>query len=493
MKQNRTLALLLAMLLATAGCLHSCGSTETETEKTPETTLQTETETEDPHLDDLPETMDLGGRTMRFLVQTEEYASNEILVEELTGEVINDAVFTRNSNLSQRLNVSIEQDLTTTGSYDTATRRLSNLVTAGSDDFDLFCSNSGNTSAVATTGVLTELTGLTYLDLSKEYWSQGFNETATIGHKQYFCTGPMALGFYRYLMVELFNKSMFDRYEIEYPYETVLAGTWTMEAQNALAEQFYVDTNGDGNRDAEDTYGFYTRANNDTSINDGYWASLDLRTITKDENDAYVYNVDVESFVNGLDKLLILMKGNGSYTAAENDDAIYKHFAQGQTAMINARLYKVEDEVLRNMEDEYGVLPLPKADAAQENYYSLAQDQFLVYGIPLSVAQDGLEDIGMFLEAYASESYLVVRPAYYETALTVKYMNDKESSAMLDIVANNMYIDPAILYIATFNFNVGTLREILKNGENTIASKIASTQKAMTASVQELNEFYMGE
>ena len=161
--------------------------------------------------------------------------------------------------------------------------------------------------------------------------------------------------------------------------------------------------------------------------------------------------------------------------------------------MINARLYKVEDEVLRNMEDEYGVLPLPKADAAQENYYSLAQDQFLVYGIPLSVAQDGLEDIGMFLEAYASESYLVVRPAYYETALTVKYMNDKESSAMLDIVANNMYIDPAILYIATFNFNVGTLREILKNGENTIASKIASTQKAMTASVQELNEFYMGE
>lgn len=493
MRHNRTLALLLAMLLATAGCLNSCGSTETESEMTPETTLQTETETEDPHLDDLPETMDLGGRIMRFLAQTEVYASNEILVEELNGEIINDAVFNRNSNLCQRLNVSIEQDLTTTGGYDAATRRLSDLVMAGSDDFDLFCSNSGNTSAVATTGVLTELTGLTYLDLSKEYWSQGFNETATIGHKQYFCTGPMALGFYRYLMVELFNKSMFDRYEIEYPYETVLAGEWTMEAQNVLAEQFYVDTNGDGSRDAEDTYGFYTRANNDTSINDGYWASLDLRTITKDENDAYVYDIDEENFVNGLDKLFMLMKGSGSYTEAENDDAIYKHFAQGKTAMINARLFKVEDEVLRNMEDEYGVLPLPKADATQESYYSLAQDQFLVYGIPLSVAQDGLEDIGIFLEAYASESYLVVRPAYYETALTVKYMNDIESSAMLDIVANNMYIDPAILYIGTFNFNVITLRGILKSGENTIASKIASSQKAMTTSVEKLNEFYMGE
>ena len=493
MKMKRTLSLLLALLLAESMCLAGCGGSGSETAAETDAAVQTETETEDPWLDDLPDTMDLGGRTMRFLVQTEDFATNEVLVEDMTGEVINDAVFTRNSNVSERMNAAIEQELITTGGFDAATKQLTNLVTAGSDDFDLFCSNSYNTALLALNGILTELTQLQHLDLTKEYWSQGFNETASVGGKQYICTGPMALGFYRYLMVGLFNKTMFDQYTVEYPYETVLSGGWTLDAQNKLAEMFYVDTNGDGARDADDIYGFYTRANNDTSINDGYWASVDLRTISKDENGYYVYDVNQEKFVNGLDNLLVLMKGSGSFTNAANDEAIYKKLAESGAAMINARLHKVEDEILRDMEADYGVLPLPKADENQAEYYSLAQDQFLVYAIPLSVAADGLEDIGMFLEAYASESFNVVRPAYYETALTAKYMNDAESAAMLDLVADSMYIDPAILYLSYFNLNVGTLRNILKQGENTIASQIASTQKNMETSVEKLNEAYTAE
>ncbi len=498
MKNRQFLSALLASLLLCNGCLTGCGGNTEETTaapavSSPEAETPAETEPEDPWPDDLPEKMDLDGRTMRIMVRTEDFASNEIAVEEMTGEVINDAVFTRNSNVCDRLNVNIEQELTRGGADNSASQALTNLVTAGSDDFDLFCSNSYTTVLLAVNGILTELTQLEYLDLTKEYWSQGFNETAAIGGKQYICTGPMALGFYRYLMVGLFNKSLFDRFGVEYPYDTVLEGGWTLEAQNALAQVFYTDTNGDGTRDADDTYGFYTRASNDTSINDGYWGSLNLRTISKDENGYYVYDINQENFVNGLDNLLALMTGDGSFSNAANDTAIHQKFSEGTVAMCNARLHVVEDDKLRSMEDDYGVLPLPKADENQENYYSLAQDQFLVYAIPLSVQQTGLEDIGMFLEAFASESYKVVRPAYYEIALTSKYMNDAESAAMLDLVANNMYIDPAILYLSYFNLNVGTLRNILKAGENTIASTIASNQKVMAKTVDKLNKSYGAE
>ena len=504
MKSKQILSLLLAALLTWGSCLTGCsagsGSEDGSASAAPsaeagtaETTEETETEPVDPWLDDLPEEMDLNGRTMRFLVRTEEFAANEIAVEEMTGEVINDAVFSRNSKVSERLNVVIEQDLTRGGADNSASQALTNLVAAGSDDYDLFCSNAYTTVLLAVNGILTELTQLEHLDLTKEYWSQGFNETASIGGKQFICTGPMALGFYRYLMVGLFNKTMFDRFGVEYPYATVLEGGWTLEAQNTLAQGFYTDTNGDGTRDADDTYGFYTRANNDTSINDGYWGSLNLRTISKDENGYYAYDINQETFVNALDNLLMLIKGDGSYSNADNDDAIHQKFSEGTAAMCNARLHVVEGDKLRNMEDDYGVLPLPKADESQDSYYSLAQDQFLVYAIPLSVAADGLEDIGMFLEAFASESYNVVRPAYYETALTAKYMNDAESAAMLDLVSDSMYIDPAILYLSYFNLNVGTLRNILKAGENTIASTIASTQKAMAKMIDRLNQSYIGD
>ena len=42
---------------------------------------------------------------------------------------------------------------------------------------------------------------LQYLDLSRPYWSQGFNEAASIGDKQYFVTGAASLSTYRFISV----------------------------------------------------------------------------------------------------------------------------------------------------------------------------------------------------------------------------------------------------------------------------------------------------
>jgi len=61
---------------------------------------------------------------------------------------------------------------------------------------------------------------------------------------------------------------------------------------------------------------------------------------------------------------------------------------------------------------------------------------------------------------------------------------------MLDMIADSMYIDPAILYMNYFNLNVGTLRNILGQGQNTIASQIASVEQAMITAVEKLNAAY---
>ena len=83
-----------------------------------------------------------------------------------------------------------------------------------------------------------------------------------------------------------------------------------------------------------------------------------------------------------------------------------------------------------------------------------------------------------------------MKPAYYEIALTAKYVNDEESSAMLDIITNNVYVDPAILYLSIMNFNVMTLRDILGSGQNTSASRIASMQKQFQTNLDKINEAY---
>jgi len=494
MKLRKTLSLLLALLML-APSMASCGGTDQET--TADTSdagntavTETETETEDPYLDDLPDTMDLEGRTISLLSRVEGEEMNEFVVEEMTGDVINDAIFTRNLNLEARLNAEMI-NTPIWGDDASGTKELENVVVSGSTDYDLFCSNSYRTAESGYKGHLLDLNSLQYVDLTKDYWAQGLNEAASIGGKQYIATGSMSLGFYRYMMVDLFNKDMFVEAGIDFPYQTVLDGKWTLDYQNTLAEAFYQDINGNGERDAADRFGYVTRMSNDTSINDGYWASLNFRSISKDENDYYVYDVNEENFVNGIDALLRLMNGSGTAQMCDNDSDIYKRFNEGLAAMTVARLYVVESGDFRDMEYEYGILPMPKTSEAQPAYYSYDQDQFLVYGIPKSVPVDDADNIGMFLEAYASESYNVVKPAYYETALTVKYVNDQESAAMLDIITEGMYIDPSNLYLTMISFNsMNLLRNVLKQKENTAASLIASSRNSVQNTIVKINDAY---
>ncbi|MBQ7719051.1 MAG: hypothetical protein IJT56_00575, partial [Clostridia bacterium] len=316
---------------------------------------------------------------------------------------------------------------------------------------------------------------------------------ASINGRLYLVTGPMSLGFYRYLMINVFNKNMFERAGIEMPYKAVLDGKWTLDMQNSIASQFYADINGDGTRDAGDQYGFVTRAMSDTSINDGYWSSLNLRTISKDESGYYIMDIDVDTFATAIDHLLALMKGDGTDNMCDNDDDIYKRFSSGLSAMSNGRLHVVESGEFRDMEDDYGLLPMAKATEAQDRYYTLAQDQVIVYGIPLTVPEDRTESIGVFLEAFASESYATVKPAYYEIALTEKYMNDEESKQMLNLITDSLYIDPAILYLSMSPINVNTLRTLLSKGENNIASTLAKQEKSMQKFIDRVNKAYGSE
>lgn len=496
---KRILCVLLAALM-TASVAASCGQTETDTNSAAdETAAQTEpAETEPRLLDDLPDGINLNGWNVNVLSGAHpEVCGDEICVEELTGDVINDAVYNRNLAVENRLNVKITDFLVREGGGDfshpdyAGSEALTTMVTAGDTTYNLYTSNSYTTSALGYNHMLHNLKEVENLNLTQPYWAQYINETATVNGQQYLCTGPMSLGFFRFNTAMVFNKRLFLDNSIDYPYQTVLEGNWTLDAVNTIAEQIYVDTNGDGTLEVGvDTLGYATRAYPDSGNIDGFWGSCNLRTIGKDENDFYTYAIDVEHFVTAVDELLMLLNGDGSEGMAANDGAFQDAFRDGMQGLMNITLNWLESARAREMEDEYGVVPNPKLNEEQDQYYTLAQDQFLVYAIPLSVAETDLPNLGIFLEAFAAESYATVKPAYYEIALTSKYVNDEESSAMLDIITNNVYVDPAILYLTVMNFNVMTLRDILGGGQNSAASRIASIQKQFQTNLDKLNKAY---
>ena len=102
--------------------------------------------------------------------------------------------------------------------------------------------------------------------------------------------------------------------------------------------------------------------------------------------------------------------------------------------MVTLRLVSVESDELKNMDDKYGIIPIPKLDEYQDRYYTFLHDQFTAFGIVSTVKEDRLQKMGSVLEAMASESYKSEIPVYYDIALKHRYAKDEESGRMRDMI-----------------------------------------------------------
>ena len=71
----------------------------------------TEAETTSKYLDGLPETMDLDMETIRFICETEtvnKLTERSLISEEITGDIVDDAIYKRNEIIKDRFNVDFE-------------------------------------------------------------------------------------------------------------------------------------------------------------------------------------------------------------------------------------------------------------------------------------------------------------------------------------------------------------------------------------------------
>ncbi|MBQ2709275.1 MAG: hypothetical protein IJF67_13490, partial [Clostridia bacterium] len=110
-------------------------------------------------------------------------------------------------------------------------------------------------------------------------------------------------------------------------------------------------------------------------------------------------------------------------------------FIAGDILMMTAQM----DEAvlyLRNMQSPYGVLPFPKYDEEQKDYITLSRSMHNVFGMPITC--DSRDMAGAVMEALASKRHSTMLPAYFETAMKVKYSHDEDSSRMLDLIRASM-------------------------------------------------------
>ena len=148
------------------------------------------------------------------------------------------------------------------------------------------------------------------------------------------------------------------------------------------------------------------------------------------------------------------------------------------------RLTEAEHETIRAMAKEFGILPLPKLDENQKEYYTSYQSwNARAYAVPVTVTDP--ERTGIVLEYMASVSTDTMLKAYYDTTLQRKVARDDESAAMLDIIFNSLTTDTAMM------LELGGIRNSIVNMINAASNTNASSIASIKTSVQEqLNTVY---
>ena len=480
---KKVLSLILAVLMILPMAV-ACAETPTEGETT--TAGPTAITTAPAASEEIPEETELtsktlpadlkfNGETVTILSRDASFVSDELWVDDQNGAMVNDAIYKRNEKVMEQLNVNFESIKLSGDAYLVSTE-LRNAASNGEAYFDIAANSTYSTIMYTGENIFLDLTDCEYLDLDAVYWSQGYNESAAIGNSQYLATGALALSLYRLMFITFYNKDLLEEAQYENLYTVVDEGRWTLDYQIQLSKDLYRDADGSGTVSEGDTVGF---ASSTLSYLDPYWSSCDIQIITKDADNYLQYSLDSEKLSNTVDKLIVLFhQSNAWFDKSSGDDgkqtAMSNLFATGNVGTVTLRLGSVETEQFITMQDEYGIIPMPKYDENQEKYYTFLHDQFTSIGIPSvhSSDEEKVQMLGAVLEALALENYKSVVPTYYEVALKGRYLEDSDSWRMLDMIYENVKVDAGVLYTKNLGSIHQTPRDMIEAGRNTVSSRI---------------------
>ncbi|MBR5445006.1 MAG: extracellular solute-binding protein [Clostridia bacterium] len=479
MKKQLTLLLAALMVSSVTACAGGEAETETAPETTPAETMPAETEL----TASLPDKTFDGAEVM-FLTSHNSgydwYSSYEIYAAEMNGQLINDAVFTRNQQIEELLDIRIAET-----KLENVHNVAKETLIAGDTQFDVVMPYINNTISLATQGLLMDLNTIPVLDLEKPWWDQRANENLVISNKLFFSTGDIAILDNECTMVMFFNKDLISQYNLESPYELVKENKWTIDKVGEMASVVTHDTNGDGKLDHSDTWGLSVASNAPIS----FYFGAGERIVVDDGEGGLQFSIGSARSFDVFDKVMTLcydkLMLTDHTTTSAGFDKVAPLFNAGQVMFVTFALVDINE--LREAEFEFGILPYPLYDETQAEYNNLISS-ILVSSTSVPYNNTNTELTGTTLEAMAYYSTSTLTPAYYDNALKTRYVRDEESGEMLDIIFATRVYDLGFI----FDWGgAGSLVTKVYQAESTeyVSKWEAIQQKAQTALDEALVNF----
>ena len=464
MKKIVSILLILALMLPVfAGCSEGGGTDEKETEQTAANPNagteggEEETEEETRYAASIPEGTSYTGSTFTVLTYPNDgsiWTDVDWSAEEITGEVLNDAVYKRTQKVEDLLDVEIATAYLT-GRGDLST--IESSVLSGDHAYQLATVAMQNSFTIAMNGRVHELNDFAKqgtLDLDAPWWDPNILGELSIGNKNFCLTGDIGTMYKKSIGVIMFNKVLYESYQLgekagealgtatASPYDLMSAGKWTMDQMVNLGTTVSKDLDGDGKMTQEDQYGLICFCNMLAIAMIGG----EVVYFSKDADDMPYDTFMSERAVSVLEKLATLMyNADITYSwsrAGVGEDPAFTMYQSDKALFYYGELHAVA--TMRDMNSDFGIMPMPKYDEAQAGYHHCVNpDVAATYVIP----KDNLdyEKTGYIMDALGAESKNELTPAYYDISLRGKVSRDQESAASLDVIIGSVRYDVGYL------------------------------------------------
>ncbi|MCL2517531.1 MAG: hypothetical protein FWF15_03110 [Oscillospiraceae bacterium] len=466
----------------------ACGNGKEE-ETTRVYGIEEENEVSDPNArinrkDNLPADLNFGGQEIRILLPP--YASMDFPAE-ATGDIVTDAVYDKNIRVQERLNVKFTYgSLPFDGQNETSIfNGLHNIFLAGDDVYDLLCIPLYYCTYIALTTIYyMDLQDMPYLDFEQPWWNKtSIMELSHDNESIKYLIGEVSLTTIAYAASVFYNKNMYnDVYgDPDALYGVALDGKWTLDYFGEKCRGLYLDINGDGVADPDDQYGstfeWWTFRN-------VICGSSDARMTGRDTNGFVYLDMDMNRLLTFCEKMYDLCYNNlGVDYYSKDAPALNPVFMNRQMAFYP--VYLNGALAFRALEDDYGILPMPKLDEQQKEYRSLININTSVVCVPgtCKIA----ETVCAVIEALAAESYRTVTEVYYEVALKTKYSRDEYSGQVIDIVNSAAYIDFLFTYLNHLNQSAQIVYYVVDGSKSTdLMSYYAKNETSYKSALEKL-------
>jgi len=473
---KKTSILLLAAMLMN---LTACGDSTPSADDTPPAVTESVSETTaEPEL--LPE-RSLGGKSFRFAT----YESNLpfFYTAEMNGDIVNDAVYTSVSRTMDQYDFEYETIIYGTSNGDVESY-VNTTILAGDDECDMVSGHDGVMWQLSMDNSFLNIRGNEYYHFDKPWWMTYANEELMVNGRQYVFSSYMSYKSLSAARCLYMNTALAEDYNIAVPYDSVYNGTWTLDQYLGMVKDFYQDATGNGARDREDIYGWAAYSNL-------YCLQATYINCYKENADGIVtLDFDREKLIDLTSKIgETLLSSPGGYISGTAPDAAM--FLNNKSLFYYDTLHQMTTAEFREGSVEYTLLPLPKYDETQSDYITGTVDPHC--GIPITCADP--ETAHFIVEALSIAGYDIVRPAYFDQALSAKFSQNEDMPKMLQIIGDGLTLDMAYLCSSYAGTSLGrfVMNTVAAGSTDKLASSIETILRKEQRKIDIINEFFAQE